>query len=291
MQWLVQRPENHRYFVQLQTIWEKSRSLAASSTVNPDKAWERFQQRIQPREPVKRLAFSWWRVAALVLVMAISAIWVVRLNQPEAGRILLSQTGEETKTDTLSDGSLVTLNKQSSLQYPEKFSGNTRKVDLEGEAFFQVSPDKEKPFIIDVKDVQVEVVGTSFNIKTDAEKTEVVVETGIVNVSSGGQTITLRAGQKTVVKAAQPLLVEEEKDKLYNYYRSREFVCDDTPLWKLVDVLNKAYDTTIIIGRPELRNLQLNTTFSNESLERILDIIHETFDITITQEAGRIVLE
>ena len=81
-------------------------------------------------------------------------------------------------------------------------------------------------------------------------------------------------------------------DKLYNYYRTKEFVCDDTPLWKLVQVLNEAYGTKIIIGRKELNNMQITTTFYNESLEKVLEVIHLTLDITvIKKEDGQIILQ
>jgi ferric-dicitrate binding protein FerR (iron transport regulator) len=85
---------------------------------------------------------------------------------------------------------------------------------------------------------------------------------------------------------------EAVTDKLYNYYRSKEFVCDDTPLWKLVQVVNEAYDAKIIIGRKELNDMRLTTTFNNESLEKVLEIIHLTFDITVTKkEDGQIILQ
>ena len=83
----------------------------------------------------------------------------------------------------------------------------------------------------------------------------------------------------------------EETERLYNYYRTREFVCDNTPLWKLVAVLNEAYGANIVIGRDALRNMPLTTTFNNESLERILDIIRTTFDITVVRQNNTIILQ
>jgi transmembrane sensor len=81
-------------------------------------------------------------------------------------------------------------------------------------------------------------------------------------------------------------------DKLYNYYRTKEFVCDDTPLWKLVQVVNEAYNVKIIIGRKELNDKTLTTTFYNESLEQVLEVIRLTFDITvIKKEDGQIILQ
>ena len=63
---------------------------------------------------------------------------------------------------------------------------------------------------------------------------------------------------------------EQVTDKLYNYYRTKQFVCDDTPLWKLVEVVNEAYNSNILIGDPAIRNLTITTTFDNESLDQVL---------------------
>jgi len=206
---------------------------------------------------------------------------------------MVAQTGQNVLVDTLSDGSVITLNKRSTITYPSKFKGNTRTIALKGEAFFNVAPDKKKPFIISVNDVRVTVVGTSFNIKSENGSTEVVVETGIVRVTRSGKTVELNAGEKIVMDAKDSTTVKEAvSDKLYNYYRSKEFVCDETPLWKLVQVLNEAYDSKIIIGRKELNEKRITTTFYNESLEKILEIIHLTFDITvIKKEDGQIILQ
>jgi ferric-dicitrate binding protein FerR (iron transport regulator) len=86
-----------------------------------------------------------------------------------------------------------------------------------------------------VNEVLVTVVGTSFNIKSENGNTEIVVETGIVRVTRSGKTVELIAGEKIIMSANGSNATKEKvSDKLYNYYRSKEFVCDDTPLWKLV---------------------------------------------------------
>ena len=142
--------------------------------------------------------------------------------------------------------------------------------------------------------MQVTVVGTSFNIKSENGNTEVVVETGIVRVTRSGKTVELVAGEKIVIHPGDSVAAKEAvTDKLYNYYRSKEFVCDDTPLWKLVQVINEAYDVNIVIGRKELNDLTLTTTFNNESLDQILEVIRLSFDdITITKkEDGQIILQ
>ena len=297
-EWMNENPANREYYSQFKKIWDGSKELAAGSSVDVDKAWGRFQKRVavQNASPkiVRTNRFSWMRVAAsiiLIIGVGVAAYWLVTRNAEPIE--IVAQTGQHVLVDTLPDGSVVTLNKRSAITYPSKFKGNRRTIALKGEAFFNVAPDKKKPFIISVNDVQVTVVGTSFNIKSENGNTEVVVETGIVQVTKAGKTVELTAGEKIKVSANDSTGTEEPvTDKLYNYYRSKEFVCDNTPLWKLVQVLNEAYDANIIIGRKELNDLPLNTTFYNESLDQVLEVIHLTFNITvIKKENGQIILQ
>lgn len=292
--WLEADEANARYFNQFKTIWDKSLELASTSSVDENKAWNQFKDRIQnggqkpvPVTPLFKRFYVRAIAAAAILIIAIGLFW---LNQPVPEKTLAS--GQTVISQQLADGSEITLNKQSTLEYPTTFKGKTRSVKLKGEAFFQVSPDKTKPFIIAVKDIQVTVVGTSFNIREDSSYVEVLVETGVVKVSRDGQEITLQAGEKIQMPFTGKIQAKEQvTDKLHNYYRTKEFVCDDTPLWKLVQVLNEAYKTKIVIGKEELKNLRMNTSFYNESLDQVLEVIRLTFNISIRKQGDTIILE
>jgi transmembrane sensor len=295
-QWINSSEANRHYFQHFQLIWKESQKLAATTAVDENKAWQRFQRRVRKTEsaPAKIKAFGWWRIAASILIVAAAAWFTSTLLQKGSGEpeILNITSISEVKRDTLPDGSIAVLNKHSELSYPARFKGKARKVKLRGEAFFNITPNKEKPFIIDVNDVQVKVVGTSFNIRSVNGLTEVIVETGIVQVTKGDEVIELKAGERisleTVDAAAQK---EKSEDKLYNYYVSRTFVCDNTPLWKLVEKLNDAYGENIRIGREELRKMPLTVTFDDESLDVILSIISETLMIEVNKEGNEIVLQ
>lgn len=295
-EWVKTSDANRHYFQHYQLIWKESKKVAAGAEVDENKAWQRFQKRVKKQGPStgRHTSFGWWRVAASIIIIA-GIAWLVSSlleNGSSEPAIVNIVSISEVKKDTLPDGSVATLNKHTELSYPKSFKGKTRKVKLRGEAFFNVQPDKERPFIIDVEDVQVKVVGTSFNVRSYNGKTEVIVETGIVQVMKAGKTIELRAGERILFEAIDTVAKKEQSDdKLYNYYVSRTFVCDNTPLWKLVEKLNEAYDVNIRIGREELRKLPLNVTFNDESLDVILDIISETLLIKVSRNENEIVLE
>jgi ferric-dicitrate binding protein FerR (iron transport regulator) len=228
--------------------------------------------------------------ASIIVIIAIGILAYWGSDRPAKEMTVLAQ--QNVLNDTLPDGSVVTVNKGSSISYLSKFKGETRQVALKGEAFFNVTPNKKKPFIVSVNDVLITVVGTSFNIKNSNDITEVVVESGIVKVTKAGTTVELKAGEKTRVGKNDPVLKKEEiSDQLYKYYRTKQFVCDETPLWKLVGVINEAYHSNVVIANPALRDMTLTTTFNNESLEQVLNVISITFNIKVIKKGDAITLQ
>ena len=294
--WIEASEDNRKYFRHFQLIWNESQKLATSSAIDENRAWQRFQRKVKKSEPAGSTlkGFGWWRVAAVIVIIA-GIAWIVstllETGSSEPPIVNITSTNE-VKKDTLPDGSFATLNKNSTLTYPAAFKGKTRKVQLKGEAFFSVSPNKQKPFIIDVNDVQVKVVGTSFNVRSINGETEIIVETGVVQVSKADTTVELKAGQRILFeKADTAARVVASDDKLYNYYVSRVFECDNTPLWKLVEKLNEAYNVNIRIKRDELKKLPLNVTFNDESLDVILDVISQTLMIKVSRAENEIIIE
>ncbi|NOT94314.1 FecR family protein [Ferruginibacter sp.] len=285
-----------RYFEQFKILWESSHNLTAISQKDEHEAWQRFRNRVTSQEQKAQQPriniFKQIRVAASVIVLLVlGIISFILFAKSDAPKIISFQSLQHAVSKTLPDASVVTLNKNSSISYPEKFTGNKRAVTLQGEAFFSITPDKENPFIIAINNIQVKVVGTSFNINGTGKSTEIVVETGIVLVTKGGRSIELKAGEKITIPAQSDQFTKQAvTDKLYNYYRTKTFVCNNTPLWKLVATLNQAYDTNITISNKNIYNLPITTTFNEEPLESILHIISETLNITVTPKDNQIIL-
>ena len=284
-------PAHRKQYMQLQQTWEVSSLLAATSTVDVDHQWAKFKQRVAP-QPRPRSSWTWLRAAAAILLLgALAWISISRFTNPKTPATLAVESTDSVRVAMLPDGSAVTLNRHSVITYPERFSGNQRPVTLQGEAFFNVAPDKKKPFRIQVDDVVVTVVGTSFNIRSSNGVTSVVVETGVVKVSRGGQVVELHPGEQTTIRKDSAFNVSGVPDHLYNYYRSREFVCDNIPLWRLVEVVNEAYGSHLVCGSEQVRNLHYNGTFPDESLDRIVEVLQLTFKLTVRREGDQIILQ
>ena len=296
--WLDADEKNLNYYNGLKKIWEDSLVLAAENkTVDEDAAWKRLQNRIHEKEvPVltpKKSSTHWLRIAAsIVLISTLGWLGYSYFENKSANTLIRIYASNTTLNDTLPDGTTVTLNKNSSISYTSRFTGKTRSVTLKGEAFFNVSPDKTKPFIIHINDVTVQVVGTSFNVKNKNGKTIVDVETGIVKVSKNKDQVELIHGEKVIISDQKPELLKSiSKGRLYNYYRNKELVCDETPLEELVEALNEIYNVNIIIKNPSLKEKPLTTVFKDQSLDQVLEVIQETFRIEIEHKNNQILLE
>ena len=149
IEWMNENATHKEYYEQLRKIWDTSKDLAAGSTVDVNKAWAKFQRRIgghdESPKVIKSNRFSWMKVAASVILIAgLGFAAFLLINNNIGPKDVVAQTNQNVLIDTLSDGSVVTLNKRSTITYPSKFKGKTRAIALKGEAFFNVAPDKKK---------------------------------------------------------------------------------------------------------------------------------------------------
>lgn len=299
-QWLASDEANKHYFEHFKLIWEESVQLANIPQMDEHQAWQRFQNRVQqgsfekPKAKVWSLNSPMMRaaiIAGLVIGIAVITLVLFHNNPGKLIAVVTVQANDMVKADSLPDGSVVTLNKHSQVSYPEKFASDKRVLQLNGEAFFKVQPNKEKPFEVHTNNVTITVVGTSFNVRSRGDTTEVIVETGVVEVTTNKQTVILKAGQKAITGFSEAILQKQTNtDQLYNYYRSKKFVCESTPLYQLIDKLNEAYDVQIIIENKAIRNEPYTTTFDNLPLDNILAIISKTFNTSVIKEKGKIIL-
>lgn len=299
--WIHADVKHRTQLEQMQAIWIESKKVAVSANVNADEAWKRFEQKLTnngfteaiqempiPAQTSKRRPLFIRSAAAALLVLTFGlATYFYSISKAE----IVIAANNQVLVDTLPDNSVITLNKNAVLAYHKSFNKKSRKVELAGEAFFDVAPNKQKPFEISVNEVLVHVVGTSFNIKSDELTTEIIVATGVVTVQSGSQKVKVLPQQKVVIKKnSASFKVENTEDVLYNYYRTQEFVCNNTPLQQLVDALNKSYNTQISIASKTTAQLTLTSHFKEQSLNDILKVVTETFNLKIEQRDGEIVL-
>lgn len=302
--WIAVDAANQKEFEKLRVLWEESRKISSQSTINADEAWERFRQLRDKQDrgdlPAKVVSLQssktrWLSVAAGVIVLlGVGFLLKWMLNPVESVQVAMVkiQSASGTITDTLPDGSVITLNKNSTVEYPAVFADSSRQLKMEGEVFFDIAKNASKPFIINTSTADIKVVGTSFNVKSKQGSTEVIVETGIVEVLYNRKKLALAAGKKVKVTEGDSVLqAENTSGTLHQYFRNRQFVCDNTPLFELASILSEAYSVNIVIEKSSIKNLRISTTFSDESLENILTIIEQTMGVKAIQQGDSILIQ
>lgn len=277
--WARSDADNRKQLADFRLILENSQ-LHIDHNIDEHQALHRLNVRLANEGKTKSLGYKLILRWVAILAILFSAGLFCYNNL--IGNKMNVNTNETTLTQILPDGSTVILNKASALSFVGGFFNKTRQVKLKGEAFFKVSADKTKPFIIEVNQVRVTVVGTAFNVKSKDNETVVVVESGIVKVNNKQDSVRLTAGEKVSVTQNQSNLFKiKNQGKLYNYYYTNELVCDRTPLSELVAVLNEKFKTNIVIVNPAIQTLPISTTFKTEGLKEILGVVAETLKIKV----------
>lgn len=198
----------------------------------------------------------------------------------------------ETRSITLPDRSVIVLNRYSSLTYPERFRGKERRVQLKGEAYFEVSKDAGHPFKVEAEDVMVQVLGTHFNVEAYPEDTQVkaTLLEGSVAVSLIGQTeerLVLSPNESAIYnKEMKSLTLQTETDAAEEIvWQNGTLLFKSVPLQEIARQLSNAFHTDIRIESADLQNYRMTATFTDgETLEEILSLLcrHQKFEYTKT---------
>lgn len=205
-------------------------------------------------------------------------------------------------TIKLSDGSTIWLNSGSKLVYPAVFNGNKREVYLEGEAIFEVSHDKDHPFMVLSENQEIEVLGTVFNVSNylDENSVSTVLKSGSVQISykasdfnTSNKKIKLSPGTLASYNK-QADHMETKKVDVYNYFSWRDgvLIFKNNDLKHIMAKLSRYYNVDIVVKDADLAN----ETFSGyldlkDDIEKVVGTIKETTDFNYTRtEKNKIVI-
>ena len=235
--------------------------------------------------------------AAVILALIIgSAAYYVgqrQIAQQHMAGVMVDDAG--LSQIELSDGTLVTLNRDTKIKYPDQFANDIREISIEGEAFFEVTPNPSKPFVIHAGEATVKVLGTSFSVNAypENDRVEVIVATGKVEVSklANLQKITLDPGDKgTFINLSKQLTKSLNDNPNFLAWKTRTFIFNETALAEVIQQLNKVYRVHIELPDHRLDELLLNAHFEKETLDFILEVISNTHGLDVKKQGGRYLL-
>lgn len=302
VEWAEQSPENAKRLFDLeQTACTAHQNMQPDPDHATQQAWDTLQSRIaRSAEPTilhahprrKRIAAWIWSAASVIVLAAIGAWMFIGKESVQMVRIA---TADTTMLITLPDSSTVWLNRNTLLEYPETFAAKSREVSLQGEAYFSVSKDPLKPFIIDGRQMQVEVTGTRFNMKSyTGSANEVSLIEGGVRVRPTGSKdgVDIRPGQKLTLDAATgTITVTELRTDLDAVWTNNVIPFRHANIRSIAEALEYLYGVTVHISN----DVDCKRTYSggirhDESIDTLLDDITRAIPVRYTVKGTDIYL-
>jgi len=288
--------------------WKRAGTAESSSTYNVDRGkrilfekirrynpsfqWEKEvqQQRAWMVQPMfRRVAASF----ALVILLVSGGVVLVNVLKQSSG----SMTWNEKKTVmgeksivTLLDGTTITLNADSKLKYPVRFGEDSREVILEGEAFFEVAPDANKPFVVHTGNISTTDLGTKFDVSAfpNEETIRISLEEGKVNVST--PTVAPQKGD-VILSPTQQLIYnkENESSTIEQFdmqkalgWKDNILIFDNEPLSRALKPLERYFGVTFDIADRSLANRKIKANFKNESFWTVVKVLEKATGLSYT---------
>ena len=282
-EWIAEDEAHADLVNQIHFLYLATDTLAVRKKINIEKALGKAERRITEKK------ISWWewtqRIAAVLSIPLLISVFLMyaKLNtsQETAQMIEVKTNPGITTSVILPDSTVVYLNSESSLRYRSQFVGDTRDVELVGEAYFDVAKDSKKRFIISTShQSQIEVYGTSFNVEAYANDNKVsttLVEGKIgflfKDKSGTNKKIDLSPNHKLIY---DPLSGNIEmyatSCESETAWKDGKMVFNNTPMKDILRTLSKRYNVEFVVKNRNLEGYAFTGTFTTQRLEHIMEI-------------------
>ncbi|MDR8392699.1 FecR domain-containing protein [Aliifodinibius sp. S!AR15-10] len=279
------------------------------SEVRSDEMWSSIEKDVDLFEKKshtyssKRAYSTYWKVAAAVLVMFISALFIAENwaispepKQAETQPILYKAESDQQKMLSLSDGTQIRLNSNAEVMISEDYGRENREVTLKGEAYFEVIHNEEKPFVIHTPGASIKDLGTAFNVRAlpGKENVQVAVTEGKVSMWSDQQTeqeaTELTPGQFGYIDLEKRTIqVDEFSINNYLSWMNGRLKFNEAPLHKVSEQLNRIFDLSFSYSDEALKKLPLSADFQYDSPDKVLEVISMVLHINYQMDGKKVV--
>jgi transmembrane sensor len=281
-EWLAHSEQNRKTYFQLERLWQNTGGVTDYYRIHQEKAWNAVSRKITER-PQRNVLYPMLKIAAAFVVaylLGIVTMYLLRQEpQPTIDRITENRVkvppGSKTEIQ-LPDGTTVWLNSGSEISYPSVFRSELREVTLSGEAFFDVLKNERAPFVVHAGDIDVSVLGTSFNVKSYLGETftETTLVEGSVKLSSRNskETVVLKPGERAVLGKDKKLfeIKRNTETDLYTSWKNGKLVFKRERFEDVAVRMERWYNIRITINNARLSNERVTGAFENESAEQAL---------------------
>ncbi len=291
--WKEKDTTNARLYHQVSSVWEKYRLISMEVKVDVLTAWDRLERKIETEVSDTRQnnIFRWsWKVAASILMVSLFAFLLYQVWD-DVDEHQLTTTEFRSDPLILDDGSTVWLSRNSTLYYPEIFDTDTRVVRLSGEAYFEIKPNKNKPFIVQSDHgTEALVVGTAFNYFTSSDSSLLSVTEGVVRFTADDSEIVLQANEEGIFNNDH-LEKRPTTDLNLLAWKTGILQFDRTPLHEVVAILADHYDVDIVLEVQQQEWCKLISYHDNQELSDVLNVVTSVLGLEWKQQAdGRYIL-
>lgn len=280
--WMRESKEHARQLFELEELYQLGKLDDTSDEQKAGKAEKRLFRRLEEerKHQHRRLvARRWMKMAAMlaiVLLMGGGGYFFYTHWETEEP-LLAVTTGEEIEEMVLADGTKVWLNKHSTLRYPQEFSEDRRQVYLEGEGYFEVKRNPDKPFVVWSDAMQVRVLGTVFNLKSDEGSRSAVATLlkGEIEVEGNHDEgrVILAPGQRAELNGLSGRLVVKQGDTGFESWHSRQFIFDKADIFTIARTLEQSYGVKVILS-PDI-NIQKTYTGALPRKESVKEVLNQ----------------
>lgn len=284
-------PELKKRFIEYKNTYAL---LALSDNVDNKKenkrAYKRFVRTIQKQKIYRIILRTTGYAAAILLLVAFTYMFTINhvYSTMATTNTIYVPAGQRVKL-TLQDGTNVWLNARTTLTYPTLFTKNERRVEIDGEAFFEVAKNTEKPFIVSSRGVEMKVLGTKFNVYSYHE--EEYIETSLLegglnvyfsNAKSNG--IILKPNEQVIIKGNQ-MNVNKIIHTDYFLWKDGVYSFDNELLIDILKKLELYYNVKIIVEDPSIFQWAYTGKFrQQDGIDEILHVIHKIHKFTIKKD-------
>jgi len=261
---------------------------------NADKAWDTLSKRIiESDKDVEirnhfRISRSFKYAASIILLVGLSFFTYYYLNND---KIVEFASQENIMEHKLPDGSVITLNKFSSISYSKTFKGDTRSIEFEGEAYFDVAKDPNKPFVINANGAEVKVLGTAFNLIAEHGFAELTVTEGKVQFSdlSDNESVVLTVGERGKIVDGRITSLKNKDFNFLSWKTKKLYFKQGEILKNVASDLERFYNVTVEFEDDSIELMPVSEhSFDNDDITYILDLFSTLHNLKYTIEDNKI---
>lgn len=294
-EWLNADEKNKKEFRSLKSYWDADVSF--HHFLMPNVSLDNLRKKIyaQSRQKrLKRIGLIATPIAAAIalLVLLFTTTQIKTSDDTKVQQFYTYVTDKNKSRFTLDDGTKIILNRNSRLTYSDAYGTDKRMVKLVGEAYFEVAKNPEKPFIVDMGNASIRVLGTTFSVKADKGKDQItaVLQEGAIRFDSPTQQTLLAPDQQlTFSRSTNKINIQSVNAKESHAWKDGLLKYKSIALCTLLNELEKRYEVPIHIRNEKLMdpNVTVSGTFSeDQSLKEILQVISRSIPIKWSQRNG-----